>query len=292
MTKPLAWRAERWLTKNGFELKNARRVLVEGNVIEHVWAGGQNGFAVLFTVRNQNGRSPWSVVEDVTFRFNIIRHAGGGINVLGYDDSQSSRQTSRLRISDNLVYGIDRDLWGGTGAFVQLGVMPRDIYIERNTVFHDGTALSVYGDRRGDRIEGLVFRDNVQKHNTYGVKGDGTNSGHPTFARYMPGAIFERNVLAGGPAGQYPPGNYFPSVAEFEAQFIDPAGHNFEFVPGSMFRSAGANGGPLGASLVEIDRVMNGAGSVRDPGLPDLGPNDTQPMSKGGTRGRRVKPPR
>ena len=41
--------------KNSFELKNARRVLVEGNVFEHVWAAAQTGFAVLFTTRNQGG---------------------------------------------------------------------------------------------------------------------------------------------------------------------------------------------------------------------------------------------
>jgi hypothetical protein len=289
MTKPLAWRNERWLTKNGFELKNARRVLIEGNVIENVWEGGQNGFAVLFTVRNQDGRAPWSVVEDVTFRFNIIRNAGGAINILGHDNNHASRQTSRLRISDNLVYGIDKDTWGGTGDFVQLGAKPRDVYIERNTVFHDGMAIRVYGGREGHEITGVVIRDNVHKHNAWGVKGDGTNSGNPTLARYMPGVVFERNVLAGGPAAQYPSGNYFPSVGEFEAQFVNPAAHNFAFVPGSIFRSAGQDGVPVGADLTAMDRVMNGLGGS-EPERPEPGFEDPRPMGKGGVVGRRVRP--
>ena len=72
--KPLRWKLDHptyegtpWAVKNLFELKNARRVLVEGNLLEHNWPHAQNGFAILFTPRNQDGRAPWSVVEDVTF---------------------------------------------------------------------------------------------------------------------------------------------------------------------------------------------------------------------------------
>jgi Right handed beta helix region len=293
-TKPLSWRSEKWLTKNGFELKNARRVLVEGNVIENVWGGGQNGYAVLFTVRNQNGRAPWSVIEDVTFRYNIIRNAGGGINVLGYDNVHTTQQTRRLMISHNLLYGIDRDLWDGTGDFVQLGGMPRDIYIEHNTVIHDGMALRVYGGKTptgGVHIDGLVVRDNLHKHNTYGVKGDGTSSGNATIARYMPGVVFERNVLAGGPAASYPPGNYFPTVADFEAQFVNLPGANFALVAGSSFRTSATNGAALGADLTTMQRVMSGAGGA----APGLRPNpgdegDGEPISSHGVpRGRRFK---
>jgi hypothetical protein len=262
-TKPLSWRSQKWQVKNAFELKNARRVLIEGNVFEHVWAAAQTGYAVLFTVRNQDGRAPWSVIEDVTFRYNIIRHAGAAINVLGYDNLHPSQQTRRMRISHNLIYGIDKDVWGGNGDFIQLGAMPRDITIERNTIFHDGIALRVYGGKTpsgGYQIEGLAFRDNVQKHNTYAVKGEGTNTGNPTITKFLPGVIFERNVLAGGPAAQYPAGNYFPSVGDFEAQFVNLAKENFAYVAGSAFRTAGSNGTPLGADLVAMQQVMNGAG--------------------------------
>jgi hypothetical protein len=68
--KPLAWKKDDpsfagtpWSTKNLFELKNARRVLVSGNLFEQNWVSSQSGFAILFTVRNQDGRSPWSAVE-------------------------------------------------------------------------------------------------------------------------------------------------------------------------------------------------------------------------------------
>jgi hypothetical protein len=271
-TKPLSWRNERWQVKNAFELKNARRVLVEGNVIENVWSAAQTGYAVLFTVRNQDGRGPWSVVEDVTFRYNIIRHAGGAINVLGYDNIHPSQQTKRLQIAHNLVYDVDKSRWGGTGDFIQLGAMPSDISIENNTVFHGGTALRLYGGKTpsgGHEIERLVFRNNAMKHNEYGIKGDGMNSGHSSIAKYLPGSVVQHNILAGGPASQYPADNYFPSVAEFEAQFVDAHNENFALVAGSQFVSASSTGAALGADLNAMQRLMDGTASA--PAAPPTG---------------------
>ena len=92
--------------KNIFELKNARRVLIEGNLFEYNWAQAQTGFAILFTVRNQNGSAPWTVVEDVTFRNNIVRHSASGVSILGRDDNYPSGQTKRILIQNNLLLDI------------------------------------------------------------------------------------------------------------------------------------------------------------------------------------------
>jgi hypothetical protein len=267
-TKPLSWRQEPWVVKNAFELKNARRVLIEGNVFEHVWRGGQPGYAVLFTVRNQDGKAPWSVIEDVTFRYNIIREAGAAINILGFDNNYPSAQTRRLRISHNLIYGIDASRWGGNGDFIQMGAMPRDIYIDHNTVLHTGNALHLYTGKTPTgrwQIDGVVFRDNVLRHNDYGVKGESAPVGNGSLAKFMPDALFDHNVLAGGPAAKYPAGNYFPSIAEFEAQFVDIARDNFTLVPGSPFGSAATDGGALGADIAAIQRAQTGVAAPPPP---------------------------
>ena len=78
LAKPIAWKAGHWQVKNLFELKNARRVLVEGNLMEYVWRDAQVGYAILLTPRNQDGKAPWAAVEDITIRRNVVRHAGGG----------------------------------------------------------------------------------------------------------------------------------------------------------------------------------------------------------------------
>ena len=114
VSRPEAWREERWSVKNLFELKNARRVLVEENIFENNWLSAQVGFAILMTVANSNGRAFWVTVEDVTFRHNVVRHAGGGLNILGRDQHGDPSGVARgIRISGNLFYDIDKERWGG-----------------------------------------------------------------------------------------------------------------------------------------------------------------------------------
>ena len=85
----------RWQVKNIFELKNARRVRVEYNLFENNWQAAQPGYAVVFTPRNQDGGCPLCVVESVDFTHNIVRNVAAGVNILGYDTNNSSRQTKR-----------------------------------------------------------------------------------------------------------------------------------------------------------------------------------------------------
>jgi hypothetical protein len=257
VTKPLEWRGQKWQVKNAFELKNARRVLVEGNVFEHVWVAAQAGYAILLSTRNQDGKSPWSVVEDVTFRYNVVRHAANAINISGYDSGHPSAQGSRYRISHNLVYDINGATWGGSGNFLQVGNQPRDLVVEHNTVSHTGNVVTVYGKRNGAPavVDGFIFRDNLMRHNTYGVKGDSVAVGSPTLNAYFTALVFEHNVLAGGRASQYPAGNYFPTVDEFIAGFVNAADANFALAPWSPFRGAASDGTAVGADVARLSRM-------------------------------------
>src|SRR5438034_7317319 len=100
--KPTTWRGVWAAVKNLFEIKNARRVLAEGNIFEHNWQAAQAGWAIQFTVRNQDGTAPWSTIEDVTFQKNIIRHAGSGLDILTADDPNASRNMKRMLIRESL----------------------------------------------------------------------------------------------------------------------------------------------------------------------------------------------
>jgi hypothetical protein len=257
VTKPLDWRGQKWQVKNAFELKNARRVLVEGNVFEHVWVAAQAGYAILVSTRNQDGNSPWSVVEDMTFRYNVIRHAANAINISGYDTVYPSAQGSRYRFSHNLVYDISGATWGGGGNFLQIGNQPRDIVVEHNTVSHTGNVVAVYGKRDGAPavVDGFIFRDNLMRHNTYGVKGDSAAVGSSTLDAYFRASLFAHNVLAGGKASQYPAGNYFPTVDEFMATFVNAAEANFRLVPSSPFRAAASDGTAIGADMARLSAM-------------------------------------
>src|SRR5262249_27061773 len=137
LSKPLAWREPGgpvWQVKNLFELKNARQVIVEHNVMERSWEQAQSGYAILFTVRNQDGRCTWCQVEDVQFRANLVRDIAAGIQVLGIDPNHPSKQTNHIAIRDNVFDGIDRKAWGGDGYFLLLSDAPRDITVDHNTI--------------------------------------------------------------------------------------------------------------------------------------------------------------
>src|SRR5436853_370511 len=66
MTKQLAWRVgdpayagTPGIVKNVFELKNAQRVRIDGNISENDWKqADQDGFAIVVTTRHQNGGRP------------------------------------------------------------------------------------------------------------------------------------------------------------------------------------------------------------------------------------------
>lgn len=223
-SKPLPWRAgdshyagTPWTVKNLFELKNARRVMIDGNLFEYSWYHAQDGYAVLFTVRNQEGGAPWSVVEDVTFSNNVVRHAGGGIDILGYDNNHASRQTQRIHIVNNLFYDIG-GAWG-RGQLFQLLDGTGDVVIERNTALHTDNIVQG-GDHRAHT--GFVFTGNIVLHNDYGMIGGGTGIGLPSLKRYFPESIVRHNVIVGGATGLYPDGNFFPrSIGK--VGFVGPA---------------------------------------------------------------------
>ena len=260
LTKPLEWRkpGSPWTVKNLLELKNARRVLVEWNVLEHNWEAGQSGYAVLFTPRNQDGRAPWSVVEDVIFRRNIVRHAAAGLNVLGRDDEHPSEPTRRIEIAGNLFYDIDAARWGGTGVFLLIGDAPTDVRVDHNTIVQSGGVVLAHG-RAGGRPRPILrfrFTDNVALHNEYGIIGEDHGVGNHTIDAYFPDAEISRNVLAGGDPRRYPPDNFFPRVGELLSEFVDPASGDYRLRPGSRYRTLDAAGGPLGA---DVEALREGA---------------------------------
>ena len=76
--KPASWIGSQWTVKNLFELKNSRRVRVDGNLFEHNWAAAQSGMAVNIKSANNDATAPWSGSSDVTFRNNIVQDAGAG----------------------------------------------------------------------------------------------------------------------------------------------------------------------------------------------------------------------
>ncbi|MEY4642375.1 MAG: hypothetical protein RLZZ227_2369 [Pseudomonadota bacterium] len=224
--KDLAWKPDhptytgtRWSVKNLLELKNARRVLIEGNVLENNWVAAQNGFAILLTVRNEGGEVPWAAIEDVTFRNNVLTGIAGGFNILAHDDNgKPSSQVSRITIRNNLFENM-----GGTygeAALLQVLDGVTDLAVEDNTA--DNTAAIIVSEGRPHTQ--VSFSGNAVVANEFGIVGSGTAAGKQTLARYFPDATLADNAFVGGSARDFPMANAFPdSLDEANKAGVDLA---------------------------------------------------------------------
>jgi hypothetical protein len=118
------------------------------------------------------------------------------------------------------------------------------------------------------------MRDNLMRHNTYGVKGDGVGVGEASLLAFASPFVFERNALAGGAASRYPADNLFPTMAEFEASFVDPASGDFTLLPTSPLRTAATDGTPVGADTARVMAAVTGI-PIPAPPSPRPGPAPT-----------------
>ena len=273
MTKPLSWRigdptyaGTPWIVKNVLELKNAQRVLIDGNIFENNWRqADQDGFAIVFTPRNQNGGSPWSVVQDVTFTHNIVRHSTAGFHMLGWDYTNPSQQLRRVLIQNNLMtdIGAFAGNGGSVGTLYQMRDGVADATIDHNTAFQSGDPLHAQVVT-GVPNTGLVFTNNIGDGN---VTSDSAPDPASALSRSFPGAVFTANVLLDGTASAYPPGNFFPPGSTPVVNAFS-GGSDYHLVPGSPYKNAGTDGRDIGADIDAINAATAGAlpgVSVRSP---------------------------
>ena len=258
LAKPEAWRDQRWQVKNLFELKNARRVLVESNLIENNWLDAQAGYAIVLTPRNQDGACTWCTVEDVTMRGNLVRRSGGAISILGTDNSHPSGTARRFRIEDNLFVEIDGQKWRGSGAFLLIGDGPSDVVIQHNTVWQTGNVVEAYGGtkNRPVGIPGFTFKDNLIFNNEFGVHGADRAPGMDSLNAYFPAAVFTSNAIAGGDCRLYPGGNRCLDRASFASQFAAPDRGDYRLTASSSFRAAASDGTDLGANVARLYLIL------------------------------------
>ena len=142
-----------------------------------------------------------------------------------------SEQTRGITIRNNLFYDISTSSAGTGDSYA--GDEPADIVVDGNTIIANGTSivyayagtkmLSDGSKVAGEPITGFVYTNNLAKHGTYGFFTPAGPSAED-YAFWLPGATIAHNVFAGAVTTKYYPAtNLFPTVAEFTAQFVDPA---------------------------------------------------------------------
>lgn len=222
-----------FVVKNLFELKNAQRLLFEGNVLEHTWPGfTQHGIAVVLTALSQGGTTgnPNATVADITIRYNHISHAASGV-VMGEANYGSGppKLEARISIHDDLFDDLSPAYYNGdtsvvAGMAFQLSFCStctplQDVRIDHVTMLLTAPRVfMVLGAPVGRHIQNLTFTNNIVSLPS-GLAVTGTGPGAPcafnggTNAARINSCVsaysFTANALIGA-SSAWPTGNMYP----------------------------------------------------------------------------------
>jgi hypothetical protein len=181
-------------TTNGcnlFELKYAQRVLVEGNIFEKNWTSCQDGTAVLLkSVAQSGGNCNWCVTQNVTFRDNIVRHAGACFNIAAVTEG-NALPLNHVRIENVVCDDISGGApWTGSGKLMivqdGMGQYPSDVQVVHLTgLTQTGNIIAVVTT---DSAPNFVWTYNLTERQCYGINQGGdegsrnfTTSGYPFY---------------------------------------------------------------------------------------------------------------
>jgi len=164
-----------WVVKNLFECKNAQRVLIDGNVFQYTWSGGQDESFIIRSGADNN----WDVCQDFTITHNLIQHSPMCIVAAGNlypGGGMPNSGTQYLLFRNNLCTDIHSATWGGTGYGVELqygeNLGLHDVTIDHNTIFEDQEAVYFSS---GAAIPNVQITNNIMDYGQYGIAGDGTS---------------------------------------------------------------------------------------------------------------------
>ena len=278
--KPLTWKIGHptyggipWCVKNLFELKNSRRVLIEGNIFENNWVHAQAGTGILFTVRNQSNTAPWSAVQDITFINNRFRNSPAGFVVMGEDFPNHSQPSQRFLIRNNLFERV-----AGTGFAISSAA--DDVEIDHNTFVPTDYLPCMMSGLKGHDAAGNVIGKPCRRFKLtnnimgFGLYGPGVDGGQNSFAEAYPEMTWEKNLFVGYGEGRargaansktMPKSLYEPKQtadgksgdADWPAVgFVDYAGGDYHLTATSKYKALGTDGKDLGVDMDALNAAL------------------------------------
>jgi hypothetical protein len=276
-----------FIVKNLFEIKNAVRVLFEGNVLEGSWGGfSQAGFGIVLGPKNQAARGgnvcPICQVTDITIRYCIISHVAGGF-LIGNGlsgNGGAAKDGGRYSIHDVIVEDIQTELYNGRGVFAQISTAPgitqavplHDVSIDHVTAFPPRVLFNIGGPISGPKMGHLSITNNIfaAAERPVTTTGGGTdrNCSAGPVSKFLDLALqacfssynFQNNVIIGG-AGGWPKGTSTPAKLS-DVGFVNPKdgnGGEYRLAATSKFKHKASDGKDAGADIDAIEHATAGA---------------------------------
>jgi hypothetical protein len=270
--------------KNHLELKNAQRVLFEGNVVENTWGGfSQPGFTVVLTPKNQSSAQgnlcPICQVTDVTIRYNKFSHVGGGFQIANAqsDTGGVAFAGQRYSIHDVILDDIDLVAYNGQGQLAQVSTSlgsPLLGYVQMThiTAFPSHMLFDV-GNGTSPKMPSFVFSNSIVTTGTYPIWTVGGGATNCAFNHSVPSNVlnscfsnysFTGNTLIGVPsqfpASSWPSGNRMATDGNSVGfvNFNNGNGGDYHLKPSSTLKSVASDGKDMGADVDAISAATQG----------------------------------
>jgi|GEM_PF-1471312 len=279
IAKPTSWKGVH-AVKNLFESKNARRVLIDGNIFENNWDStfggahqGQDGAAILLKSTGVQGTCSWCVTEHVTFSNNIVRHSTYAVNILAKDEG-ATNDVNHVKIANVIFSDMgtatstvfhtnpnDDNSSAGRIFLIQGG--PKHIKIDHVTA--EGWRKTVDSDSVPSA--NFTFSNNIIERGCYGISSPITAEGTPTLQSFYQPSLYRKNVLVNTSSncgnqsvsnayleGIYPnPGQTFAASGWTGVGFINYANGNYRLASSSQYKSQGSDAKDIGADMAAIE---------------------------------------
>jgi hypothetical protein len=231
--KPMTWKegspgfvggisGRPFIVKNHFELKNAQRVVFEGNLLENVWGGfSQTGFSIVLTPKNQGNVCSKCQVTDITIRYNKVRSVGS-VLIMGNTKSDAGGFAiagERYSIHDLTAEDVQEEQYAGFGLFALILAnepLLREVTIQHVSAFVPKGIFSIV-NITGQKMPKFVIENNLLSSS--GPRDIGSAGGGARNCAFKPDAqgpsgiinscfsdpVVTHNLIVGG--GNWPPGN-------------------------------------------------------------------------------------
>lgn len=182
-----------YCSKNLLELKEMRGALIEFNVFENSWSDAQNGDAIVLTTRE-------GVINNIKFRYNVIKNAESGIRFLGQNDGSEGYPSVGKSNDCNIYSNLFRNVQAGF--LINKGW--DNLRLQKNTLTgltrHLIALTGKIGDPK-DLLTNFKFLNNIANAGAYWLHGDGTQGYTTALAPFLDANRQIAGNVIGNPLG-------------------------------------------------------------------------------------------